>query len=234
MINKKLINKYYSHIRSDRQLFDEAVLRRVDKNMTILDAGAGSGEKHNAKIVRDKCLKIIGVDLDQSVITNKNLDVAINASLDNIPLPDDSIDLIYSRYVFEHLSEPDLVVNEFARLLRKDGYLIVLTPNKYHYVSIISRLTPHEFHEWVNKKRGRKEEDTFPTVYRCNTAKSMVKIMEKFNFKAEELIMHEGVPNYLLWNRLTFLLGLAYERLVNCSNVFENGRISILGVFKKL
>lgn len=51
---------------------------------------------------------------------------------DSIPLPDDSVDLILCSEVIEHISDEEVLtsmLNECNRLLKKDGYLIIKTPN---------------------------------------------------------------------------------------------------------
>lgn len=233
MINKEIIKKYYESSLDDDTILRAAIINRMGKGINILDAGAGSGHKFDISFIKDKANHIIGVDLENSICDNKLLDQRIIASLDDIPLPNEHVDLIFSRYVFEHLKKPEFVVSEFSRILKKDGYVIVLTVNKYHYVPIISQTTPHKFHEYVNKRRGRDELDTHPTYYNCNTGKALREIFENKGFKIEEVRLYEGVPNYLLWNKIIFTCGLLYERIVNSHDIFQNFRVTLLGVFIK-
>jgi SAM-dependent methyltransferase len=48
---------------------------------------------------------------------------------DGIPLPDASVDVIHAAEVIEHLYDPDLLIEECARVLRPGGALILTTPN---------------------------------------------------------------------------------------------------------
>jgi SAM-dependent methyltransferase len=52
----------------------------------------------------------------------------LNAGL---PPPDASMDLVYAGEVIEHLIDPDRLVEECARVLRADGWLLVTTPNPH-------------------------------------------------------------------------------------------------------
>lgn len=47
---------------------------------------------------------------------------------EDIPLPADSFDLIISNHVLEHVGRPDVVLSEFYRILRPNGYLVAQTP----------------------------------------------------------------------------------------------------------
>ena len=80
--------------------------------------------------------------------------------------------MVICRSVVEHLEDPPQVFREFARVLRPGGKVVILTPNKYDYVSVIAALTPYRLH------RPSGEQDfpccpktmSFPTLYRANTA----------------------------------------------------------------
>jgi hypothetical protein len=61
------------------------------------------------------------------------------------------------------------VYKEVVRVLKPGRVLLFKTPNKWHYMPTIARMTPHGFHQFVDRMRGRAEVDTFPTRYRSNT-----------------------------------------------------------------
>src|ERR1700741_3490937 len=46
----------------------------------------------------------------------------------NLPIGSESVDIVFSTQVIEHLPRPQLLVNESARVLRRDGYLILTGP----------------------------------------------------------------------------------------------------------
>ncbi|MEI2780661.1 MAG: hypothetical protein V9H25_05130 [Candidatus Competibacter sp.] len=43
------------------------------------------------------------------------------------------------------------VFREVARVLKRGGVFLFKTPNKTHYMPTIARLTPHRFHQFVNR-----------------------------------------------------------------------------------
>ncbi len=107
------------------------------------------------------------------------------------------------------------------------------TPNKWHYVPTIARFTPHRFHELVNRIRGRAEADTFPTLYRANTAADVRRLAADSGFAVERLNTIEGRPEYLRMTWPTYLLGTAYERLANSWEGFAPLRVLLLGEMRK-
>jgi len=54
---------------------------------------------------------------------------------------------------------------DIARVLKPGGVFLFKTPNKTHSMPTLARLTPHRFHPFVNRLRGRVEADAFPTRY---------------------------------------------------------------------
>ncbi|HYN78193.1 MAG TPA: class I SAM-dependent methyltransferase, partial [Lamprocystis sp. (in: g-proteobacteria)] len=152
----------------DDQLFRERILARLRPTDWVLDLGAGAGIV-SAMDFRGRSGRLCGIDPDPRVADNPHLDEGRVGRGEAIPYPDDCFDLIFADNVLEHLEEPGLVFREVARVLKPGGRFLVKTPNAWHYMPVIARATPHRFHQWVNRHRGRIEADTFPTRYRANT-----------------------------------------------------------------
>jgi SAM-dependent methyltransferase len=177
---------------------------------------------------------VVGVDVDPAVSRNGRVSSGARASAYHLPFRDEAFDIVYSRYVFEHLERPREAFGEIARVLRPGGITIILTPNKAHYVALISRFTPHWFHRFVNEKlRGRPAEETFPTVYRANTRRALNALARSAGLEPAQVRMVELRPNYLMWGVLPFLLGVAYERLVNSTAWLEDLRVNIVAAYRK-
>jgi len=218
---------------SNDGLFREMIYEAVKPQSHVLDAGAGAGElfRYNLK---DKVTEIVGIDLDPRVENNQQLNRGIHANLTSIPVEDNYFDLVFCRYVLEHIEKPQEFLQEIYRILKPRGCFLFLTPNKWHYVSIASSFTPKWFHNWYNHLRGRQEDDTFPTVYHLNTKSHIRRQFRLAGFEEHKLIFRECCPNYLTFSIITFLLGVVYERLVNGSDLLASLRVNILGCFYKL
>ena len=133
----------------------------------------------------------------------------------HVALSSDSVDLIMSRSVFEHLVEPQAVYAEFARVLRVGGKAIVLTANMWDYGTLAARLVPNRFHGRVVKVvEGRAEEDTFPTAYRTNTRRDVSRLAQGAGLNVVSFEYLSQYPNYLLFNGAIFFVGMCFEKLI--------------------
>ena len=66
----------------------------------------------------------------------------INRNLTDTGLPSESVDVIMSRSVMEHITDPRNLYREMSRLLRPGGHFIFLTGNMWDYAAIIAKLVP--------------------------------------------------------------------------------------------
>ena len=105
--------------------------------------------------------------------------------------------------------------------------------NRYHYVSIIARLTPTDFGKWINGRRGRDMEDNFLTLYLMNTRGGLWRYFTE-GFACEQLQTNEVGPNNPTFSTAAFLLGTAYERVVNRASWLQTFRVNILCAFQKV
>ena len=198
----------------------------------VLDLGAGAGEL-NAYSLKGRVRQIVGVDLDLRVSANPLLDAGLSADIYALPFRDGSFDVVFSIYVFEHVDRPRVLAAEIARVLRPGGVCIALTPNLYHYVTLLSRLTPTAFHKWVNERRGRASDDTFPTCYRLNSRRALSQEFASAGLDTVAIDAIEVQPNYLSFSALTYALGVGYERLVNATDYLSPIRVNLIGQFRK-
>lgn len=200
--------------RWDDRILRERVLEDLDHEHDLLDLGAGAGrvaEMNFKGLAHSTC----GVDVDERVMTNPHLDEGRIGRGEVIPYADECFDVVVADNVLEHLERPREVFREVARVLRPGGRFLAKTPNKWHYMPTIARLTSTRFHQLVNKLRGRDESDTFPTRYLANTPADIRRWAEEAGLHVKRVDLIEGRPEYLRWNALTYSVGMLYERIVN-------------------
>ena len=238
MLGKKLCNwidqTFYPHYenRWDDLLFRRQIERLIDPRYHLLDLGAGSGNNPHMNF-RGRVAKVVGIDPDTSVIRNPFLDDAKIGKGEFIPCDDAIFDVAIAANILEHLEDPENVFREVYRVLKPGGVFAAKTPNKYHYVTLISRLTPIWFHRLYNKLRGVNEQDVFPTRYKANDPQRLSHLAHLSGFEVISINLFEGRPEYLRLFWPTYICGLLFERLVNRFEQLGIFRVVIIAKFLK-
>ena len=213
-LSEKLLRKYYTSEKHPYRVYDACVDRLLKPSDAVLDAGCGRTLPVLKKYI-GRATRLIGVDLVDFAEECPGIET-YNADLSRLPLPDSCVDLIISRSVFEHLTVPEQVYGEFARILRPGGGVVFLTPNLWDCGSLAARLIPNSFHGKVVKYvEGRDEEDTFPIAYKTNSKRQIKKLAHTAGFSIESFEYLSQYPNYLLFNGALFFLGMCYEKLIS-------------------
>ena len=229
-IVSSLDQRFYPGIENywDDRAFRAFVIARLSACDTILDLGAGAGILPEMDF-RGCVQKVCGVDPDVRVLANRHLDEARVGTGEKIPFEDESFDAVISDNVLEHLTDPTQVFAEVNRVLKPGGRFLFKTPNMLHYMPMIAMATPQWFHKWYNALRGRSAIDTFPTVYRVNTDAAIAKIGRQVGLIRGQFLNIESRPEYLRVTALSYLVGIAYERLVNLHPALAGFRIVLIG-----
>jgi len=144
----KLDNYFYPGCedRWDSKLFAERIRTKLEPGMQALDLGAGRGALPELDM-RARGAHIAATDPDPVVLKNPQVDESRVLDPDGrIPWPDQTFDVIYSSFVWEHVQDPVAFLSEARRVLRPGGVYLSLTPNRHHYIALAARLTPHTFH----------------------------------------------------------------------------------------
>ncbi len=188
----------------------------LDPSWTLLEVGCGRGAfldgdiayKQRLRTFKGRVARVIGIDVDPVAAENPTIDEFRMIEGDVWPVESESVDAIVSDYVMEHVPDPDAYFREAARVLKKGGHIFIRTCNKWHYVYLVSSLVPNRHHAKIVGKvqDERKEEDVFPTLYRCNTRTAAKRMFEKYGFDGVA-VTHEAEPSYLKFNPVVFAIG---------------------------
>lgn len=92
----------------------------------LLELGCGRGDFVSA--FKRAGLNCAGVDREPASIPGIEVRKC-DLSKDPLPFEDESFDVIYHKSVIEHLYQPDHIMDETYRVLKKGGKLIFLTPD---------------------------------------------------------------------------------------------------------
>ncbi len=231
-LSERLLEKYFGNSEHPYKTFERTVADHLRPDYTLLDAGCGRGAPVLQKYT-GKAGRLIGVDLVDFDTEVAGIEL-INSDLSHIDLEEESVDLIMSRSVMEHVEEPLAVYREMFRVLRPGGIFVFLTANLWDYASLIARAVPNRLHPWVvSKVEGRKEHDVFPTQYRTNTQRTVRKLAEQAGFEIESFQYLGQYPCYFMFNGFFFFLATGYEKLITRFDSLAFLRGWILVVLRK-
>lgn len=170
---------------------DELHRHRNDIN-SILDLGcgfgafaAGLGEYLDADTV-------VGVDLDEQLLDRAKSHglqtFTCDLNHEQLPLDDDSADLILSFGLIEHLCYYDNCFEETTRVLAPDGFLWLSTPNLGGWINRFALLTGHQPRN-VELTRKRAvgtlpvyDPDEFIGHVHAPTYKALLELLELYGF----------------------------------------------------
>lgn len=114
----------------------------------VLDIASGEG--YGSAYLAQHARRVVGVDIDPVSIDHAKQNYALpnleflQGDCTEIPLPDASLDIVVSFETIEHHAAHDEMMQEIKRVLRKDGLLIISSPDKKEYSDIPG--TSNEFH----------------------------------------------------------------------------------------
>ena len=113
------------------QLWLDAVARhlKADPPTSILDLGCGTG-RFSAALAHRFSAHVTAIDPSIKMLERANAKLYsgvtfLRGSAESIPLPSDSVDLVFASMVFHHLRAPALAFRECRRVLRSEGILFI-------------------------------------------------------------------------------------------------------------
>jgi 2-polyprenyl-3-methyl-5-hydroxy-6-metoxy-1,4-benzoquinol methylase len=131
-------------------------VRALAKGKVVLDAGCGEGI--GSYIFSEKAKFVFGFDIDEECIRlakekykRDNL-CFLTGSIHEIPFKEGTFDLVVCLEVIEHVEEQEKAIHEMKRVLKKDGMLIISTPNKKIYSDERNYKNPHHKREFYKEE----------------------------------------------------------------------------------
>lgn len=142
MLQKYFKSLYQRTMHEAYALAHSEIVHSMREGGKCLDCGAHNGHKYN---ILQEMMDMgpdayYGIEWNESLVLEaqrKNLNVVQGDINKTLQFPDDEFECVFGLSVLEHLLNPCKYLKECYRVLKKDGNLIVLTPNISTYFTAI-------------------------------------------------------------------------------------------------
>jgi len=129
-----------------------ALCLEIVRGKSALDIASGEG--YGSAVLSQTADTVVGVDLDGESIkfarkkynSKSNLEF-LEGSCDAIPLADSSIDVVVSFETIEHHDRHEEMMQEIKRVLKKDGLMVISSPNRLVYSDKTNYQNPYHVKE---------------------------------------------------------------------------------------
>ena len=183
----------------------------LESSFTVLDIACGVG--YGTEMMASKCSKVYGCDIDKETIdyarknySNTNITFQM-MDASSLLFQDNFFDCITCFETMEHLKDHKKTLEEFSRVLKQNGKLIISTPNKE--ISL-----KHNTHNQFHTNEFTKKE--FLEILSIN--------FSKIDLFSQKLIVNPTIKEKILKSGLSFGFKLSqYDRLQLRHKLFKKG-----------
>ncbi len=166
------------------------LLPKKDSELLDIACGSGFGSNYLAKLGH----KVIGADLSEDTIKdcigkfdNKEISFRVIDGT-KMDFDDHVFDAVISFETIEHTTQYQQMLNEFKRVVKKDGLIIISTPNFLINSPGGKLLNPYHTQEWIYEDLLELLNSTFSSVKIFGQEYSRYKNKHSFRYKAAKLI----------------------------------------------
>lgn len=155
------------------------LLENID-GKRILDCGSGKGT-FTERLIKNKG-RVFACDIKAE---DFKLKIPFKKADFNkkVPFPSSFFDKIVSIEVIEHLENPSLFIKELNRILRKEGILIITTPNIHNIKSKLQFLFKTNFHWFQKSEFGKNGSMHINPLY----WREIYYLLNKYGFRIEKI-----------------------------------------------
>lgn len=191
------VNRFLAPSKASRNSTYRNILSEVEFERA-LHFGSGRDKRKLVSSLDSEDIEIIALDPDKDGLRRNQNQHRICGDGQRLPFKDNTFDLVFSEYVFEHLPNPDDALDEIDRVLNPGGSFVVVVPNPRHYYAKIADLTPFWFHLLYFKSQGidSLEQDRFPTQYKWGTYSDIHEVEQ--NWKLNSFQSFPGPTGYTM------------------------------------
>lgn len=125
-------------VSESRKKFMELLDGPVD---SLLDLGCWDGANTILYGNKARAKNLFGIEIEKNkakLASEKGIKVKLSNLNDRFPFKDNSMDVVVANHVIEHLTKTELFISEIYRVLKKNGYAVIATPNLASWHNIFS------------------------------------------------------------------------------------------------
>lgn len=111
---------------------DMLTIYGMNNNTHLLEVGSGPGYVSNLIQKKWPNAKLTTLEIDDQMIHHAKTNVEqpervkfMEGSIDAIPMDNASVDIVFARFVFQHIEDIDLALKEIYRVLKPGGKLVI-------------------------------------------------------------------------------------------------------------
>ncbi len=198
-----------------------SVIDSLTQGAIIVDIGGGRRSPFAKHINTD--IEVIGVDIsDEELKLNKDLSRFVVCDVTkHLPFEDNSVDLIMSRSVVEHLDGVDKFLEESYRVLKPGGKCIHLFPSKFAPFSIANMMLPNVLAKKILYKLHPHQVGLggFKAYYQYTYHPAFPNALKRAGFKVELSKAGYYQSNYFSFCVPLYLISATYEVLLHFFNI---------------
>jgi SAM-dependent methyltransferase len=193
-----------------------ALIRTLPAGARVVDLGGGRRSVYAHAVERTRGIQLVAVDASAEELA-MNRDVSETRVADvaqGLPFPDESVDLILSRALLEHVDGVPAAVGHMARVLRCGGVSLHLVPCRYSLFAVTARILPFEpllklLHAVRPSTRGQVE---FVVHYDHCYPSALERLFRESGFRRVDVSLCWGQPGYFEEAYPLFVLHAIYAR----------------------
>lgn len=227
--NRKICRKIEKYLPQAQpnflRLYEQTIAQYLNRktNQIVIDVGGGNSCPFNQYRNPKLGNKIIAVDISREALDqNHDVDQKITADITkSLPFADNSVDLLTSRWLLEHLKNPKSFIADSYRVLQPNGRLVYLFSCRFAPFALINRFLPAKMvkqllyflNPEINSLVG------FPSYYQDCFYSGIRRILEKEGFKVVSLQVNYYQSQYYDFCLPLFLLSSLYENIIRLFNL---------------
>lgn len=197
----------------------------------VLDAGCGFGNPYLEELHPNNT---VGMDIDPIVKDRSKLHQEFIIGDLHYLNTEQRFEGIISVNTWEHLHSPELVLENFFKVLSDQGVLIIIAPQRWNYISVIERLLPKYLKDIAWRILRGHDHMPCPAYYKLCSKKTLLEAARRQGFNIEYFSSVGGPPLWFDKVPPLFILACIWMSLANKYKIFENIKGAFITVLKKV